>query len=339
MSVIYTAIAWNRQKKIYDGTIAGLAGLYLAFFIGVGAWQHPNATIETLLIRGLGTLALLMLHVILAIGPLCRLSPHFLPLLYNRRHLGVSMTLVASFHGVFSLVQFHSGGDADPLVSLLASNTRFGSVANFPFQILGAAALVVLLLMAATSHDFWLHALSPGMWKRLHMCVYLAYFLLLAHVLLGVLQDETSPVLAGVLVSGSMAIAGLHLAAGIAEVRKDAARAQLAAGGFLDAGDLATIPDGRARVISAGGERIAVFRQGNEVSALSNVCRHQNGPLGEGKIVGGCVTCPWHGYQYDPRTGMSPPPYHDRVPVFPVKVVAGRVWVHPVACSKELIPS
>ena len=54
-----------------------------------------NATIETQLIRALGTCALLLLHVILAIGPLARLDRRFLPLLYNRRHLGVTMFLLA----------------------------------------------------------------------------------------------------------------------------------------------------------------------------------------------------------------------------------------------------
>jgi nitrite reductase/ring-hydroxylating ferredoxin subunit len=61
---------------------------------------------------------------------------------------------------------------------------------------------------------------------------------------------------------------------------------------------------------------------------VSNVCQHQNGPLGEGKIVGGCITCPWHGYQYDPATGASPPPFTERVPTFRVRVRAGRVEVH-----------
>jgi hypothetical protein len=54
----------------------------------------PNATAETTLIRALGTCALLLLHLILCIGPLCRLNPRFLPLLYNRRHLGVTMFIL-----------------------------------------------------------------------------------------------------------------------------------------------------------------------------------------------------------------------------------------------------
>jgi DMSO/TMAO reductase YedYZ heme-binding membrane subunit len=49
--------------------------------------------------------------------------------------------------------------------------------------------------MAATSHDFWLHNLTAPVWKRLHMLVYPAYGLLIAHVTLGALQSETSSVL------------------------------------------------------------------------------------------------------------------------------------------------
>ena len=327
MSATYKAIGWNRQKKIYDWTIAGGVALYLAIFAGFGALLHPNATAETLLIRGFGTLALLLLHVVLAIGPLCRLDSRFLPLLYNRRHLGVAMFLVALAHGVFSVVQFHSLGDVNPLVSVFTSNTRYDSLAQFPFQALGFAALAILFLMAATSHDFWLHNLSPGTWKRLHMCVYLVYGLLVAHVLLGALQSETSPLLAGLLGAGLIAVVALHLLAGYREVQVDAKPAP--AGAFVDVCDVASIEEGRGKVVPLGEERIAVFRHCGEFYALSNVCRHQNGPLGEGRIIDGCVTCPWHGYQYKPVTGTSPPPYDDRVPTFATKVSGNRLLVNP----------
>src|SRR4051794_6977353 len=189
MSVHYQTVLWNRQKRIYDSVVGGGVLLYLVVFCGVAALIHPNATVETLLIRGLGTAALLLLHVVLCIGPLCRLDKRFLLLLYNRRHLGVTLFVLALGHGVFSLVQFHALGDVNPFVSLLTSNTRYGSLANFPFQQLGALALLILFVMAATSHDFWLHALSPPVWKRLHMLVYIAYATLIGHVALGALQS------------------------------------------------------------------------------------------------------------------------------------------------------
>ncbi|HEU0007475.1 MAG TPA: ferric reductase-like transmembrane domain-containing protein [Terriglobia bacterium] len=184
MSLQYRAINWNRQKRNYD-SVLGLSVLaYLALFLGLGSWIHPYATVETLLIRGLGTAGLLLLHVILSIGPLCRLDQRFLPLLYNRRHLGVTMFLLGLAHGTFALIQFHGFGNLNPIVSLLVSNTRYDSLAQFPFQQLGALALLILFLMAATSHDFWLRNLTPAVWKRLHMGVYVAYGLLIAHVVL-----------------------------------------------------------------------------------------------------------------------------------------------------------
>src|SRR5712691_9954580 len=77
MSVQYGAISWNRQKKIYDVTLVSFLALYLALFVGLGAWRFPTATAETLLIRALGTAAFLMLHVVLCIGPLARLNHRF----------------------------------------------------------------------------------------------------------------------------------------------------------------------------------------------------------------------------------------------------------------------
>lgn len=331
MSVSYQAISWNRQKKIYDVTITAGAVLYMAVFAGAGALLHPGATVETLLIRGLGTLALLMLHIILAIGPLCRLDARFLPLLYNRRHFGVAMFTVALAHGAISLIQFHSGGDTSPVVSLLSSNQRVDSLAHFPFQQLGFAALLVLFLMAATSHDFWLHTLSPRIWKTLHMGVYAAYALVWAHVCLGALQSEINPILAAVLAVGFAIIATLHLAAARKERALDREKLNAAGEGFLDAGTVESIAEKCARVVTLGSERVAIFRYDGKVSAVSNVCRHQNGPLGEGRIVDGCITCPWHGYQYRPDTGASPPPFPEKVETYRTRVVNGRVWVHPQA--------
>jgi methionine sulfoxide reductase heme-binding subunit len=321
MSVGYQAVGWNRTKKIYDGVLAGALGLYLAIFIGAGTLVHPDATAETLLIRALGTAALLLLHVILSIGPLCRLNRRFLPLLYNRRHLGVTMFLLALAHGAFGLIQFHSLGDVNPLVSLLESNTRFASMADFPFQLLGFLALAILFLMAATSHDFWLHNLTAPVWKRLHMLVYWAYGLLIAHVTLGALQSETSPLLAALLGVGMTVVIGLHLSAAVVERRDDRE--------FLPVCDLDSIPEKRACVVSCRGERIAVFKYDGRVSAISNICQHQNGPLGEGRIIDGCVTCPWHGYQYRPETGAAPPPFTEKVPTYRIRISGNKVLIDP----------
>src|SRR5579863_127567 len=154
MSVSYSAVGWNRQKKIYDVIVFTFCILYLTVFIGITAIFNPDFTFETALIRSTSSLAILLLHIILSIGPLSRINKKFLPLLYNRRHLGVTMFTIGLVHGAFGILQFHSQGNVNPFVSLFTSNTDFSSFADFPFQALGFFALVLFFLMAITSHDF-----------------------------------------------------------------------------------------------------------------------------------------------------------------------------------------
>jgi nitrite reductase/ring-hydroxylating ferredoxin subunit len=232
-------------------------------------------------------------------------------------------------HGTFAFVQFHALGNVNPLVSLFISNRRYGSVAEFPFESLGFFALLILFLMAATSHDFWLRNLTAPVWKRLHMLVYAAYALLIAHVTLGALQSERSPVLAATLALGFLTVVSLHLASALRERDADEEAPRSIADGFVDVCHSDDIPENRAVIVSLSGERVAVFRYDGKISAISNVCQHQNGPLGEGRVIDGCVTCPWHGYQYLPDTGASPPPFQEKVPTFCTRVRDGRVLVHP----------
>ncbi|MGQ0552940.1 MAG: Rieske 2Fe-2S domain-containing protein [Planctomycetota bacterium] len=346
MSVGYRAVSWNRNKQRYDLVLLAGALLYLGVFLGVGAALHPQATAETLILRATGSGAIILLHLILTLGPLCRFQPRWLPLLYNRRHLGVAMFCLAALHGAFALFQYHALGDVNPLVSLLTAESAWDSLQRLPFQIFGAAALLILSLMAATSHDFWLANLGAPLWKALHMLVYVAWLLLVLHVGFGVLQDEVGWTRAALLGLGVLWVGGWHLAAGLRERRGDRSgteRAAAGAGGagaqrptpaaaevdWVDTGLASEIPEDRARVVLLSGERVAIFRWQGRVAALSNVCRHQGGPLGEGRIVDGCVTCPWHGYQYRPEDGCSPPPFTERVATYRVRLVEGRVQVDP----------
>jgi nitrite reductase/ring-hydroxylating ferredoxin subunit len=47
------------------------------------------------------------------------------------------------------------------------------------------------------------------------------------------------------------------------------------------------------------------------------------------KNFDGCITCPWHGYQYLPHNGQSPPPFTEKVSVYDVRVREGKVWLNP----------
>ncbi len=325
MSSHFQAVNWNRQKHIYDALALGGVLLFIALFAGASLYHNPDITAETILIRGLGLSALVLLHLILCIGPLCRLNPSYLPLLYNRRHLGVLMCTLALGHGAFAIIQFHALGDQPALISLLISSGKVQDISRFPFELLGLAALLILWLMAVTSHDFWLELLSARVWKALHMLVYLAYVLLLGHVALGALQDDQSGWFTLLLALGATLVLGLHLIAALRERPAD----QLSPDAdWVDCGGVNECQEGRARTAVVGKERVAIVRHANGISAVSNICRHQGGPLGEGRIVDGCLTCPWHGYTYLPESGQSPPPFTEKIPTYQVRVVNGRVQVH-----------
>ena len=326
MSVNYAAVLWNRQKKIYDWILFAFVVVYLGLYIFLTGAISPELTAETMIIRATATLALLLLHIILMIGPVSRLNPRFLPLLYNRRHLGVTMFLVALVHGVFSILQFHSLGDKVALVSLFVSNGNYNTLTEFPFQVLGFFALIIFFLMAATSHDFWLKNLSPKVWKALHMMVYIAYALIIMHVMLGVVQLESNPLLYGFLIVGMLVIIALHF---VSSVKSSNGLDRKATPGFFHACNVDDIADDCAKIVTLNGENIAIFKYEGKLSAINNVCKHQNGPLGEGKVVDGCVTCPWHGYQYEPHNGTSPPPFTEKVTTYHLKLEGDKVLVNP----------
>src|SRR4051794_28590405 len=269
MGASYLAVGWNTQKKIYDWLIFAFCVVYLTTFIVLTAIFNPDYTFETVLIRSTSTLALILLHVILSIGPLARINKKFLPLLYNRRHLGVTMFCIIVVHGAFGILQFHSLGNVNPFVSLFTSNTHLGSLADFPFQALGFLALIIFFLMAITSHDFWLHNLSPKVWKTLHMFVYVAYFLIILHVMLGVIQYETNPAFIILLAIGSTTLITLHLVAGTKEVRADNTKYTLKKKGFVQVCDIDDIQEDKAKMFCLDTERIAVYKTQGKLFAVN----------------------------------------------------------------------
>jgi len=151
------------------------------------------------------------------------------------------------------------------------------------------------------------------------MLVYVAYVLLVMHVVLGALQSEMQPVYVVLTTVGVVVVSGLHLFTGFRELRVDATAQE--PGEWMRVGSVDDIKPNRALVVPVpDAERVAVFRYDNKISAVSNVCAHQGGPLGEGKIVDGCLTCPWHGYQYGVDNGQSPPPFTETISTYRVKL-------------------
>ena len=74
-----------------------------------------------------------------------------------------------------------------------------------------------------------------------------------------------------------------------------------------------------AREFPCGDRTICVANVDGAVSAIDNVCLHRGGPLGQGMIEGGKVVCPWHGWQWDPKTGEAAHNPAAKVAVYPTK--------------------
>ena len=332
MSVGFRAVQWNRDKLVYDGImLAAVAAFLVAFAAIYWQWHPPKDLLAAIRIwiRTFGTAAFFMITVILMIGPLARLRPRFLPLLYNRRHLGVLTFLVALTHFVLILEWYFLQNGLPHLVKEMTTWENYRQLEDFPYGSLGIAALLIFLVMAATSHDFWLTFLTPRIWKGLHMAVYAAYALVILHVAVGIMQEEQTTLIPLMVAGSLILVGGLHLAAAWRERATDKGVAATAEG-WIVVGPPGSIPDKGARIVAAqGGERIAVFRDGAQIGALTNLCAHQNGPLGEGAIVDGCVTCPWHGYQYRLSDGCAPAPFTEKLVTYRVRFNRGTVEVDP----------
>jgi nitrite reductase (NADH) small subunit len=79
----------------------------------------------------------------------------------------------------------------------------------------------------------------------------------------------------------------------------------------------------QAKEFRCGNKEICVANVDGTYSAMDNICLHRGGPLGDGVILNGKVVCPWHGWEWDPQTGV-----HDanaKVAVYPIKIENGDV--------------
>jgi len=80
--------------------------------------------------------------------------------------------------------------------------------------------------------------------------------------------------------------------------------------------------------LRVGGKRIALSFQNGQFGAISGVCNHAGGPLGEGRLDGELAVCPWHNWKYNCRDGRGEPGYEaESVPSYALKTEIGRVWI------------
>jgi nitrite reductase (NADH) small subunit len=97
---------------------------------------------------------------------------------------------------------------------------------------------------------------------------------------------------------------------------------------LIKVAEIKDVKPGTGKVVQAEGHRIALFNVAGTFHAIDNTCSHRSGPIGEGKLEGEVVTCPWHGAKFNVKTGeVLTPPARKGVWSFPVKVQGNDVLV------------
>ena len=98
-------------------------------------------------------------------------------------------------------------------------------------------------------------------------------------------------------------------------------------GSFVRVAKTSEVQPGTGRVVVVQGYPVALFNIGGRFYAVSNVCLHRGGPVGEGELDGTVVTCPIHGWEYDVRTGANPINPAARLKTYEVRVEGDDVFV------------
>jgi nitrite reductase (NADH) small subunit len=97
--------------------------------------------------------------------------------------------------------------------------------------------------------------------------------------------------------------------------------------GFVKMATLDELPAGSTKEVEHEGRIYALFNVDGVISAIDGICPHQGGPLAEGELVGSVVTCPWHGWQFDVRSGQSLHSGRICQPVYEVRIEGRDVLV------------
>jgi nitrite reductase (NADH) small subunit len=77
---------------------------------------------------------------------------------------------------------------------------------------------------------------------------------------------------------------------------------------------------GEAKEFSFGDRTICVANVNGTISAMDNVCIHRGGPIAQGTLEGDKVVCPWHGWQWNTKTGEASHNPSAKVAVYPIYV-------------------
>lgn len=87
---------------------------------------------------------------------------------------------------------------------------------------------------------------------------------------------------------------------------------------WIEIGHVDDVPRYEGRRVTVAGRRIAIFRTDDGLHAVAADCPHADGPLQDGLVADGCVTCPLHGRRFDLRTGAPLAGGDDELTVYEV---------------------
>jgi nitrite reductase (NADH) small subunit len=96
---------------------------------------------------------------------------------------------------------------------------------------------------------------------------------------------------------------------------------------FVRAARKSEVGPGKICEFQVGDKSVAIANVAGKFCAISGICAHQAGPLGEGELEGQVVTCPWHGWQYDVTTGKVVQSPNLGVESYPVEVRGDDIFV------------
>ena len=366
---------------VYAVWASELFDLWLAMLIAVvfviAHLAFPHIDPLTITLRTAALTALVLLHVVLLIGPWSRFVPKIRTWYKHRRHLGVVTFLLALLHAgllfnllfgrsitaMWSMVFLFFGSVALLVMLVLAvtswdwfqkhvSLRMWSAVHGGVFLIFLAETAYVLRLWQQTQVErplwatlsligfvvFWIviapWGFAPSIvkalngWKQLHVLVYVAYASVVLHFYYGASVIFGPWMKPAILVLCAVVVAS-HAAGWIrvAQEKKRYAVPESSQEPWHEACAMSELIEGKGKRVDIHGSPVAIFLHKGNVIACNGFCAHQKGPLWEGKIVSGYITCPWHGWQYSVRDGKAPAGLHDSTPMYETRVENGKVFI------------
>lgn len=117
---------------------------------------------------------------------------------------------------------------------------------------------------------------------------------------------------------------------------KEAVEAMSSEQDWVEIGAVAELSSRELQMVTARRTRIALSHRGGRFSAISGVCNHAGGPLGDGRLDGDYIECPWHFWKFHHQTGLGEPGFEeDAVPAYALKEEAGRLLVDLASATRR----